>query len=540
MMKLKKLFINCDLFGKTQSFTIASNSSYQTYFGALVSVVVVGVLTYLFFYFGLEVFLRKKPSVIITTYNDDDPPETLLDDSQNIMTLALQNLDYNSYINESIYTVNGTVVTMTPGENGFEFKYEPFYLMKCSEYKFKFLEDYFTSLDLNNLYCLNTSTPYKLKGDFAKPQWTYLQIHFDYCVNSTENNNSCMPEEEIKSRLSGGYIGMFISHVSVVPTNFLQPFFKHGLNVFTSFTSNQYSDIWMYMKPLIMQTDDGLIFIKNKTERIIIYDSIKPTYDYRGGNTFISLNIRLSLLREVYERRYIKVQGVAAEIGGIIKFGLVLGEIFVYFIREILYKDFLFTFFYEESPKRMMSATNISTISNCNGLGKRDTLKTNNYVLGSQRNISLTKRDFISKDNIYVVDTINNKLNHLSSSRVNPNSLQRNNTLISRASTNYLVNVNTPEQFKKKTAFPYIRQLLCFFFNEKVRTKVNKFNLKFKRISMLFDIIYYLKQRNELNLLMKKVFPEKSNLKSIIQYQFELPSNDEKELFDCYVSLKQS
>lgn len=72
-MKFKKILLNCDLFGKTQNFTIATKSSYQTYFGSTVSLVIAGVLTYLFFYFGLEIFDRARPNVIITTYNEENP-----------------------------------------------------------------------------------------------------------------------------------------------------------------------------------------------------------------------------------------------------------------------------------------------------------------------------------------------------------------------------------------------------------------------------------------------------------------------------------
>ena len=84
---------------------------------------------------------------------------------------------------------------------------------------------------------------------------------------------------------------MFISQTTVTPTHFKEPFSSFGKNVFTSFTATQYTDVWMYLKPLILETDDGYIFLRNKTERCLVYDSYFSTYDYRSGTTFLSLNL---------------------------------------------------------------------------------------------------------------------------------------------------------------------------------------------------------------------------------------------------------
>lgn len=56
---------------------------------------------------------------------------------------------------------------------------------------------------------------------------------------------------------------------------------------------------------------------------------------------------------------------------------------------------------------------------------------------------------------------------------------------------------------------------------------------------MLFDVIYYLKEQNEVSLLKKKLYNNESITKRGIQYQFELPSIKEQELFKYYISLKR-
>lgn len=522
-MKIKKLFLQCDIFGKTQNFTIAKKKSYRTYFGSFISLGIIGILTYLIFYFGLEIFFRRKPNIIITTYNDENPPETLIDDSKNIFALALENPDYNVYINDSIYTLNASIVKLSLGETGYTTHKEPITLMRCSEYKFKFLNEYFSPLDLSNLYCLNTTTPYMIKGEFSKSEWIYLKFQFNKCVNSTENHNSCMPQEEIDSRLKGGYLGLFISHSSVIPTNFKEPFHTHGKNVFSSFSINQYTDFWMYLKHLIVQTDDGIIFLRNKTEKCLVYDTMYTTYDFREGSTFLSLNMRLSMKREVYERSYTKLQGVVAEMGGVVKFGFVIGEFLVYFVREILYRDFLLSFFFEELEQKKAVPTTVqennSFCSNKKDL--KDNIKSNNYILNSQSNTSFTKKDF----------------NKTFLSQVNNSIIQRNNTLFSFQKN--ITNRVSSGIAKNHQSFPPLSKLFCYVCNSEARTKIKNFNYKYSRISMLFDVIYYLKERNEINLLMKKSCKENYS-KTIKQYHFELPSLIEQDIFNYYISFKKN
>ena len=62
-----------------------------------------------------------------------------------------------------------------------------------------------------------------LKGDYHQKQWTYLNFEFNKCINSSSNNNSCAPQEEIDSRLDGGYIRMFMTDLNIIPNNFHNP-----------------------------------------------------------------------------------------------------------------------------------------------------------------------------------------------------------------------------------------------------------------------------------------------------------------------------
>ena len=71
-----------------------------------------------------------------------------------------------------------------------------------------------------------------LEGEFGQDSWTYFDFQFNKCVNSTENDNFCMPQEEIDKRLDGGYIGMFMNDLAIHPDDYSNPSHIFGKNIF--------------------------------------------------------------------------------------------------------------------------------------------------------------------------------------------------------------------------------------------------------------------------------------------------------------------
>ena len=50
----------------------------------------------------------------------------------------------------------------------------------------------------------------------------------------------------------------------VIPNNFSIPYQAYGKNIFSSFSIKQFTDYWIYFKPIEVYTDSGLFF---KSER---------------------------------------------------------------------------------------------------------------------------------------------------------------------------------------------------------------------------------------------------------------------------------
>ena len=483
-MYFKYYFLQCDFLGKTQNFTIAKKNTFRTYIGSILSLIIIAIMISFVTYFSISIFDKDNPNLVTTVYNVDDPPFTPINDSVHIMTLSLQTPNYSLYIDESIYTLNAFFMKYTISHNGTqEILKEKLNIIKCNEYNFTLLPDYFAHLDLDNLYCLDKNSSLYIKGEYGKEEWTFINYEFSRCVNTSENNNKCKSDQEIDDKLAGGFLGIFMTDLSIIPNQYNKPSVLYGKNVFTTFMNDRYTDVWFYMKIIKVNTDRGLLLKDIKHEEFIAYDSFMTTSDYRRSEVFLNLHFRLSQRTEIYDRTYQKIQAIAAELGGIIKISLIIGELLVYLFREVLYKDYILTFFSEDK--------------NCNCSNKSGFIV---YTSPNKKYIDSVSKNF------------------------------------SFSSINRLVSLNSKKEIKKeerhKVKLNSMVLLGPCLFDSKIRRNIALINSKFKRIEYLFDVIHFLKSKDEIRALKRIVFDDIQNKTLMQSYSFQLNASEDEKQFD--------
>ena len=483
-MYFKYYFLQCDFLGKTQNFTIAKKNTFRTYIGSILSLIIIAIMISFVTYFAISIFDKDNPNLVTTVYNVDDPPFTPINDSVHIMTLSLQTPNYSLYIDESIYTLNAFFMKYTISHNGTqEILKEKLNIIKCNEYNFTLLPDYFAHLDLDNLYCLDKNSSLYIKGEYGKEEWTFINYEFSRCVNTSENNNICKSDQEIDDKLAGGFLGIFMTDLSIIPNQYNKPSVLYGKNVFTTFMNDRYTDVWFYMKIIKVNTDRGLLLKDIKHEEFIAYDSFMTTSDYRRSEVFLNLHFRLSQRTEIYDRTYQKIQAIAAELGGIIKISLIIGELLVYLFREVLYKDYILTFFSEDK--------------NCNCSNKSGFIV---YTSPNKKYIDSVCKNF------------------------------------SFSSINRLVSLNSKKEIKKeerhKVKLNSMVLLGPCLFDSKIRRNIALINSKFKRIEYLFDVIHFLKSKDEIRALKRIVFDDIQNKTLMQSYSFQLNASEDEKQFD--------
>jgi hypothetical protein len=579
-MGFPSLFLTLDFFGIPPVLNINGKKYFNTFCGTCISIFIILIAFFFIIFYSLIILKHSQPNILTTIYNDENPKLINLKPENFVITFSLQNIEYENYIDESIYTINATKSIVYLDDRGINnAKETEISVIKCSDYKFQIIPQYFKSLPLKNLYCIN-ETDIRLQGQFKQNVWEYVNVRFSKCINSTNNNFSCKSETEINNALKGGFIGIFLTDFNILPNNYSHPYHIYGKNIYNTFSINYHLSYWIFLKSIELKTDSGLIFSNIKSMKFFALEDTKPDIDYREGNVFLTMVFRNSPKREVYERTYLKIQDVAATISGIINLSLIIGEILVYIIRLTLYRFYFIQFFnpdnkifnYKRNDKNIISSKNRNSfILKKTKLLKDNYLEKFNSVVKSP-NISnidkLNKIKNISQENVnnkknsYVITEKKNNTSILLSSFNNKTIKQISNiklkNLINKKyhSKNNFLDISNEfkkiykedidsskgiimeEEFSKKSdnilksktssvskielsqvkSLKFCLKLIC---QKNCVNKIINIHKKYKIINYVFDLIYFVKIINDLNVIKQILFNFEQRIYFADNYLFD-------------------
>ena len=416
------LFKQIDIFGISPLFTIRGRGTFQTQIGSFLTIICVMLIIIYISIFLNEMIYHKSPNIQSTIYYDEIPSEIQLKKENFVFIFGLKTKDNINFIDESIYNVEGNQIKININDkNAYYYDNEALNIIKCSEYKFEFSNENFKKLPLDNLYCIDNDLNFK--GEYMSQFWNYIKLNFSKCQNLT-NQNFCKSENEINEILNGGYIEIYIPDYNFEPLKYNDPYNIYIRNLYKSFSIKYFEEIFLYFKLIEIITDSGYFFENKKKINITSYDYIQNDIDFRDYSHFLSISMRLSSKREIYERSYIKLQAIFSNVGGMLKIILLIGEYTVYFIRMTLYKNYILEFFnLDESEirlKKIRKMYNLTgNINLKNNTMFRDmnniTEKNNSFLIKSKNNDGIMSSkglkiiDENSENNSYTNSIVNKK-----------------------------------------------------------------------------------------------------------------------------------
>ena len=483
------------MFGIPPLFTIRGHQTFQTSIGSILTILCFLIMIIYVSYFFKQMIYHTNPSILSSIYNDEIPKFINLTKKNFSFAFGLQNKEYTNYIDESVYIVKGVQTKVYLRKNGSSEIYQtPIKIIKCNEYNFNIIPEYFEKLPLNDLYCLNDEF-YEIEGEYKREIYSYIKLNFSKCENSTENNFYCKPLEVIDEYLYGGFIGIFMIDYSLVPRDYNNPFISYGKNLYNSFSGKFFVDLFLYLKNIEIVTDEGYFFNKKKKLIFGAYDYLHTNIDHRISDHFLSLTIRVSSKREIHERSYIKIQSIFSNIGGMLKILLLFGEYSIYFIKMTLYKNYILEFFnLDESEIRLKEVRekyssirkHLSTQSKINILTLSNLSNNNSFVLNNN-NINNSKNNNnnnIHNSNIIVPNNMLNQSQCKYNSLIHQSKMQlqinNKNSPLSPSKNSLKINniFYTPRKSVNQVNNFFLRPPTVFENNEiKRSTKTSQFNI---------------------------------------------------------------
>ena len=169
------------------------------------------------------------------------------------------------------------------------------------------------------MYCLKNINE-TIKGIFKKNEFSFINIQFFECKNSTEKK-TCKSKEEIDYYLNGTFISIEYQDLTIDPKNYSFPNNPTISQYYTTVSNTFFKEIHIYFKKIIVKTDKGIIFQKKENKEFVIYDHSNDMISLKTNTSnFIEISVKFSDRINEYLRIYTKVQTVISNIGGFIKF----------------------------------------------------------------------------------------------------------------------------------------------------------------------------------------------------------------------------
>ena len=334
---LKKI----DLYGIPYSFTVFNELLYKTATGGTMTILTILLNAFCFYYFGKDFYNRQNPAFVSQASQSENYQKFNISRDDLLMAIRVEDADSNPFNITGIFQIEAYY-------KGYEVKNNTSILIfKNSMDKINCAEINSTNLrlntkkDLSKMDCLkfnNTVLGGYWDGDFTY----YLQITLKPCINSTSNNNSCMPFDQAISIINSGGLSFNVytnKHYTKLD-DYENPLKITLYNAYGDLSTITGKILRIFYKTASIKTDLGIVTDMSKNYTVygldnIIADtfSINPPFQNSTNETIVaSFEIFILNNNQIYEVTYIKIQQIFAYIGGFISFI----SLFLNFFTEII------------------------------------------------------------------------------------------------------------------------------------------------------------------------------------------------------------
>lgn len=329
-----------DFIGKTPNINIRETTSYRTTLGGLFSISIFILTLMATTYFSQEIWKKQKPNVNISKISTPSPKDLMYDENWSFIF----GVQYNNviYIDDGIYTIKGRLFKFIDGKGLIMDEYK---IEHCSNNSFHDSNrELFMQYNINNTWCISKENipELKLSNVWGKPGFSFMDISLWPCKNSTESM-ICKPKEEIEKKLNVGVFSIYSIYNIIISTDYKSPYKKLIYNDFIPFSYKTFTHSILYLYNSEILSDVGFLLEEIKEDNGFGIDRLKINFyaQPEDDKRFMRFQFQLTNWKENFKRNYIKLQDIAANIGGIINVFYICALIINYCFREFLYRQYL-------------------------------------------------------------------------------------------------------------------------------------------------------------------------------------------------------
>ena len=345
-------FFDIDLFGSDVDIYYKGRPKRNSWIGRIFTLLYAGI--YIFFLILKLVKMANKDDVTFYDTNafNGEPPNIQLNHEIFYSGVALihpQNL--KPYVDPSIYNVKITHITGI--KDGFSFRYVPNVLPIeiCDINKFgSNYKELFSKKDLKNLYCIKKFNQ-QLQGHQTYDIYSYYNIQFFPCVNSSTNNNMCASKDNITQLLTKFGVTFSMQDIDLTPQDYKNPTKRRLKEVSLTVESNMYMEVHSFWKVINIETDEDIFGLGTsnnvRKEKYLKYDQAQILYSNgkldldNPGVPLVSFTVGLSEQELTETRTYPTLIAVIGDVGGFMEVIFSVFSVLAAILTETLYQKSL-------------------------------------------------------------------------------------------------------------------------------------------------------------------------------------------------------
>ncbi len=331
-----------DVYGSPFNFTIFSQPIYKTAIGGFATIVTLFLYIFCFLQFGKDFWMQQNPRFLNQRITLPSYPKYVLNRDDLLIGFRVEDIDGNYVDISRLLNISIVFYKYKQIEGSLVSKISTIKLVDCSLINRQAMK-MFTKRNLSNIMCLDFNN-ITLGGYWDGEFLNYVMINFNACVNSTENNKTCMDYNEALN------------------------FFSKGMPSFNIYTGSSFTDLEDHDNPLKMKLFNQYNYIDpyNGKNLRLFYKSIYMTTDlgmitsmpnkYKlfGLDYFVTdiIPVNPPLIRatkdtklftievyfldniETFVVTYIKLQETLATLGGLLNFISLIFRFFIGYINE--------------------------------------------------------------------------------------------------------------------------------------------------------------------------------------------------------------
>ena len=329
-------FLECDYVSLGPELRLNNSKTKKSYLGAILSVFIALLVLALTVYLGKDIFLRESPNLLTIEENLSSPIYYYFNATNYIFGWKLTDPfiglipDVDSYFdilvtNEIFDSIGGKAT-----EHLYNNVYDG---TRCSAFSKYYID--IPPRQLNSFFCpanFNTTT-LVMGGSFSSDYLGRIYAEVKPCTNDVDKNKKCKSKEERDKLLSNGvyFVALYRDYL-MNSKNATNPIGHYQLPLIVPISNVFTKDITFNYRNLLVKTDIGFLLQDLREDISLKYDSMSVEYvdNSKGNLPFLTMRVQISNERLTYERKYLKVQELAASVGGMAKFLMIVATILCY------------------------------------------------------------------------------------------------------------------------------------------------------------------------------------------------------------------